>query len=212
MTSLFLNYSTFCWLIICCDTFSRLIIFHSRLIFHCPPPEGSFFHCSWQCLEFCSNEQVMQQTFLAIIFSVEGNVGYTNFILWYQFEQKMKRKKLFAWSVGNKWGRGELMQCISFFAFVLLIFLCQNYFFKLGINYKFVIVNSFSCIFTSYIEDLILRCRFCRHHQKILFHFWTWWQVTTWCLVYNCVNPDMKCFLYAIFLEWQCKHSSLLGV
>ncbi len=77
---------------------------------------------------------------------------------------------------GERWT--DTMQCI--FCIALRIFWCQNYFFNLGTNNKFVIANSFYCIFTS---DRVIIFNLRRY---FFVHFLSWsesmphsWLVTT---------------------------------
>ncbi len=71
--------------------------------------------------------------------------------------------------------------CI-FCVYVAYLLASEWIFFNLGINNKFVIVNSFSCIFTSYrainCDVLILQT-----FSEDTFYAWTWRLVTRWCLL-----------------------------
>ncbi len=108
------------------------------------------------------------------------------------------------------------LHCISF--------CCRINIFNLGIIDKFVIANSFSCIFITY-GGINFDVWVTRHHlentglanfssmspnrnfveiianplsSRRYFCVWTWWQVITWCLLYICANHDVKCFLFTM--------------
>ncbi len=75
----------------------------------------------------------------------KGDVGHPNYLYEINLIEKW-RNEIIPRSEGNKGGRGEPMHflhscCISFGV--------RINFFSLGINNKFVIANSFPCIFTS---------------------------------------------------------------
>ncbi len=120
-----------------------------------PPPQEAVFALQLIMFGFLF-QWICKATFFwkyfIHLFVGRVDVGYPDIVLWDQLDQKlkkMKKKKIFAWSKGNKGGRSELMQVMIFCNCIAYLLLSDLIFFNLRIKIDFAIENSFSYIFTS---------------------------------------------------------------